>query len=88
MLPSAAELVARFLRANDYQQTLSSFISEANLAPDAGADCSDQVTLETILQEKKTFDVSLNFEKLGVDKEDGWKKPGQSRTPAWPHFVC
>jgi hypothetical protein len=37
-----------------------------------------EVTIEQILQEKKTFDVSLNFEKLGVsDKDRGWQNPGE-----------
>jgi hypothetical protein len=76
MLPSAAELVAHFLREKGYEQTLSCFISEANLPPDAGADFGSKVTLEQILQEKKTFDVSLSFEKLGVDDDHSWQRPG------------
>ncbi|KAF1841853.1 uncharacterized protein K460DRAFT_345105 [Cucurbitaria berberidis CBS 394.84] len=73
MLPSAAELVARFLRANGYDETLNSFIKEAGLPLDVGAASDGLVTIETVLQEKKTFDLSLNFEKLGVvDKERAW----------------
>ncbi|KAL1796350.1 hypothetical protein ACET3X_004890 [Alternaria dauci] len=73
MLPSAAELVARYLRANGYTQTLNSFVQEADLPPDAGSASDSTVTIESILQEKKTFDLSLNFEKLGVDdNERGW----------------
>lgn len=38
------------------------------------------MTIEQILQEKKSFDLSVNFEKLGVqDKERGWLAPGKSR---------
>lgn len=60
-----------------HRQTLNAFIKEAGLAPDVGASTSDQVTIEQILQEKKTFDLSLNFEKLGVDTERRWLTPGQ-----------
>ncbi|KAH7402458.1 WD40-repeat-containing domain protein [Pyrenochaeta sp. MPI-SDFR-AT-0127] len=73
MLPSAAELVARFLRTNGYDETLSSFVKEAGLPPDIGAVSDGLTTIETILDEKRTFDLSLNFEKLGVDDNDkGW----------------
>ncbi|KAF2651791.1 hypothetical protein K491DRAFT_606215 [Lophiostoma macrostomum CBS 122681] len=78
LLSSAAELVAHYLRAQGYDQTLRSFISEANLPPDAGTDFGNKATLEQILQEKKTFDVSLSFEKLGVDDDHGWQKPAPS----------
>ncbi|KAF2691804.1 hypothetical protein K458DRAFT_425689 [Lentithecium fluviatile CBS 122367] len=79
MLPSAKELVARFLKANGYDETLSTFINEAGLQPDAGSMDSNHVTIEQILQEKKTFDLSLNFEKLGVDDRDsGWHSPAPS----------
>ncbi|KAF9699130.1 hypothetical protein EKO04_003247 [Ascochyta lentis] len=69
MLPSAAELVARFLRTNGYTDTLKSLVIEAGLPPDIGAGSSSSVTIESILHEKKTFDVSLNFEKLGVEDD-------------------
>ncbi|KAF2795394.1 hypothetical protein K505DRAFT_273306 [Melanomma pulvis-pyrius CBS 109.77] len=79
MLPSAAELVARFLRANGYTETLTSFIQEAGLTYEAGVTTGDEVTIDQILQEKKTFDMSLNFEKLGVDdKNCGWQNPAPS----------
>ncbi|KAJ4409603.1 hypothetical protein N0V91_002524 [Didymella pomorum] len=80
MLPSAAELVARFLRTNGYTETLKSFVKEADLPSDTGAGSSSTVTIESILHEKKTFDLSLNFEKLGV--EDGkreWAVPAPSK---------
>lgn len=70
MLPSAGELVAHFLRTNGYTETLKSFISESGSPPDIGAGSDGAVTIEKILQEKKTFDLSLNFEKLGVDDQN------------------
>ncbi|KAF1833786.1 WD40 repeat-like protein [Decorospora gaudefroyi] len=73
MLPSAAELVAHFLRSNGYTQTLNSFVEEADLPSDVGTGSDSLVTIESILQEKKTFDLSLSFEKFGVDDtERGW----------------
>lgn len=60
------------------KQTLASFIDEAGLSQNAGVTAGGEVTIEQILQEKKTFDVSLNFEKLGVsDKDRGWRNPGE-----------
>jgi len=40
----------------------------------------DDLTLEKVLEEKKTFDTSLRFEKLGADdeKQRGWTKNGRS----------
>ncbi|KAF2270997.1 WD40 repeat-like protein [Lojkania enalia] len=79
ILPSAAELVARFLRANGYYETLASFVKEARLSADAGATSSSAVTIEQILQEKETFDMSLRFEKLGIeDQTHAWKNPAPS----------
>jgi WD40 repeat protein len=49
---------------------LSSFVLEAGLPPDIGANSDDAITIESILQEKKTFDTSLNFEKLGLCGKD------------------
>jgi len=39
------------------------------------------LTIEQLLEEKKTFDLSRDFEKLGLESEDdgkGWLKPGRS----------
>lgn len=48
-------------------------MQEAELPPDIGASSDDLVTIESVLQEKKKFDLSLSFEKLGVDDtERGW----------------
>ncbi|KAH8723945.1 WD40-repeat-containing domain protein [Phaeosphaeriaceae sp. PMI808] len=75
MLPSAAELVARYLRLNGYTETLNNFVLEAGLTPSIGSSSNDTVTIESILQEKKSFDTSLNFEKLGLDDENnGWSE--------------
>lgn len=52
---------------------MSSFVKEAGLPPGYGVDSDGLVTIESILHEKKTFDLSLHFEKLGVDdKNKGW----------------
>lgn len=38
------------------------------------------MTIEQVLQEKKTFDVTLAFEKTGIDDvKKGWKEPGMSK---------
>jgi hypothetical protein len=48
------------------------------LPPDAGIAEKGDLTLETLLEEKKTFDLSVRFEKLGTDDgERGWTKPGK-----------
>jgi hypothetical protein len=37
------------------------------------------LTIEKILEEKQTFDLSVNFEKLGVeDQAKNWSIPGKS----------
>lgn len=57
-------------------QTLAAFINEAGLPVDTGSK-DGEVTIEQILSEKKTFDMSLNFEKLGVDDKDReWQSMG------------
>ncbi|EAT92587.1 hypothetical protein HBI56_000140 [Parastagonospora nodorum] len=79
MLPSAAELIARYLRSNGFTETLNSFVAEAGLPADTGANPSDSVTIESILQEKKTFDTSLSFEKLSLnDNNRGWSESAPS----------
>ncbi|KAF2155950.1 hypothetical protein K461DRAFT_221451 [Myriangium duriaei CBS 260.36] len=81
---SPAELIARFLRANDYTETLEAFIREAAL-PDSVGTSTGPLTLETLLEEKRTFDLSRAFEKLGTENEDdkGWSKGA----PAVPSVV-
>lgn len=80
--PSLASiLVARFLRTNAYTETLEAFIREAGLPDDVGQtnDKDPNWTIEGILQEKKTFDQSVNFERYGEDekKKDVWSEPGE-----------
>lgn len=84
----ASILVARFLRSNNYNETLETFIREAGLPSDVGAfnrnksDESDSVgkwTLEGIIQEKKKFDQTLSFERYGDSQaKDEWSVPGKS----------
>ncbi len=58
-------------------QTLTSFLCEAGLPPDAGSISKGSLTIEKILEEKKLFDLSVRFEKLGTGNEKkGWSKPG------------
>jgi WD40 repeat protein len=58
---------------------LKTFIAEADLPVDTGSS-SGSITIESILQEKKEFDLSLNFEKLGVDdKALAWTVPAPSK---------
>ncbi|KAF1991877.1 hypothetical protein K402DRAFT_409410 [Aulographum hederae CBS 113979] len=79
-MDSPAILVARFLRTNNYTETLAAFVKEAGLPPDAGANpTKDDITIEKVLEEKKVFDLSLNFERLGFDeKEKGWRESAPS----------
>ncbi|KAF2141679.1 uncharacterized protein K452DRAFT_228234 [Aplosporella prunicola CBS 121167] len=78
-MASPAVLVARFLRANNYSQTLDAFLAEANLPSDAGAVTNGDLTVEQLLREKQAFDLSANFERLGVQDDDkGWHDPAPS----------
>ncbi|KAK8160618.1 WD40-repeat-containing domain protein [Phyllosticta citrichinensis] len=80
-LPSPAVLVARFLRANNFEKTLEAFLEEARLPQDAGSTAKGDISLEQILREKEMFDLNLNFEKLGVEDESkAWREP----TPSVP----
>ncbi|OJD35435.1 wd40 repeat-like protein [Diplodia corticola] len=74
-----AVLVARFLRGNNYSNTLAAFLEEANLPPDAGTLSKGDLTIEQVLREKETFDLTANFERLGVEDADkGWRSPAPS----------
>lgn len=75
-------LVARFLRANNYSESLQAFIREASLPVDAGQASGDDTnnwTIQSLLEEKKTFDHTANFERYGKgNKEtDSWSVPGE-----------
>jgi hypothetical protein len=81
----ASVLVARFLRTNNYNETLETFIREAGLPPSVGANGGagtsfDEWTIEGVIQEKRTFDQSLNFERYGDgvkgSARDIWSVPG------------
>ena len=81
----AGALVARFLRSNNYTQTLDIFIREAGLSPDVGQttgkdDSGDNTwTIEGVLEEKKTYDKSINFERHGNEGKgnNAWSVPGK-----------
>ncbi|GIK02194.1 hypothetical protein Aspvir_006239 [Aspergillus viridinutans] len=79
----ASVLVARFLRSNNYTETLNVFIREAGLPADAGqpdgkTDKSEW-TIEGVLQEKQVFDESVKFERYGQSEEkDVWTVPAPS----------
>lgn len=99
-LPST--LVARFLRTNNYTETLRAFIREAGLPNNVGQPSSSSSssqdnhgesswTIEGVLEEKKAFDKSVNFERYGGDdKERGeWSEPGVYIYPTFHvSFAC
>lgn len=60
----------------DSMQTLSAFIEEAGLSPDAGTIEKGDLTIEKILEEKKVFDLALRFEKTGLEDGEKWTLPG------------
>ncbi|KAI5197609.1 WD40 repeat-like protein [Aureobasidium subglaciale] len=86
MSPSeAAIIVARFLKANSYDETLDAFIREAGLPPSAGSTNKGDLTIEKILEEKRIFDMSVQFERLGTDDgAHGWSQ----HAPALPNEVA
>jgi len=60
-------------------------VKEAGLSPDAGVIEKGDLTIEKILEEKKVFDLSLNFERLGAREGTGWSNRG---TAFWlPDFI-
>ncbi|KAJ5156980.1 uncharacterized protein N7482_008080 [Penicillium canariense] len=80
----ASAVVARFLRTYAYTETLQAFIREAGLAPDVGqasGDDTHNLTIQSLLEEKKTFDHSVNFERLGHDTKETapWALPAPSK---------
>ncbi|KAF7588018.1 hypothetical protein BBP40_006424 [Aspergillus hancockii] len=80
-LSLASTLVARFLRTNNYVETLDAFIREAGLPANAGqvkgkGNDENNWTIEGVLEEKKTFDQTLGFERYGGNGEkDVWSVP-------------
>ncbi|KAL1846185.1 hypothetical protein Plec18170_009301 [Paecilomyces lecythidis] len=92
-LPLASILVARFLRSNNYTETLDAFIREAGLPSNAGqvnskTEGADGWTIESVIEEKKAFDQTVNFERYGDEdareKRDRWSSPAPSK-PATIH---
>jgi hypothetical protein len=78
----ANALVARFLRTNDHAETLKAFIREAGLAPDVGQTSGDDTnnwTIQSLLEEKQTYDKSVSFEKYGEGSQETglWSEPGE-----------
>ena len=63
-------------------QTYDAFIKEAGLAEDAGTSGPGDLTLEVLLEEKKRFDLSAQFEKTGISDENlsHWTTLGISST--------
>ncbi|KAL8677714.1 MAG: hypothetical protein Q9224_001526 [Gallowayella concinna] len=79
---SPAILCARFLQANGYNDTLQAFLGEAGLPPDAGSLSPGDLTIEKVLEEKKVFDLSLNFERYSISKVgQDWSLPGTKSVP-------
>ncbi|KAF2483891.1 WD40-repeat-containing domain protein [Neohortaea acidophila] len=81
---SSALIVARFLKSNHYTNSYDAFINEAGLPASAGDVGKGDLTLETLLEEKKTFDVSVRYEKLGSEDGEGkgWARPAPSKAMA------
>jgi len=78
----ASALVARFLRTNNYTETLGAFLREASLAADVGQTSGDDTnnwSIQSLLEEKKAFDQSVNFERYGANSSEKgfWTVPGQ-----------
>lgn len=63
---------------SEAHQTLQAFLTEAGLPPEAGSTNPGDLTIEKVLEEKKVFDLSLNFEKFDI-ADDGrqWSSPGK-----------
>ncbi|KAJ5444472.1 uncharacterized protein N7458_008344 [Penicillium daleae] len=80
----ANAIVARFLRTNAYSETLQAFIREAGLPPDAGqasGDNTHNLTIQSLLEEKRAYDHSVNFERLGNESGEisFWQLPAPSK---------
>ncbi|KAE8371784.1 WD40-repeat-containing domain protein [Aspergillus bertholletiae] len=80
--PLASILVARFLRTNNYTETLDAFIREAGLPAGAGQVTDNKNenkwTIESVLEEKKAFDQTLGFERYGEEEKEEWSAPAPS----------
>ncbi|KAH0533972.1 hypothetical protein FGG08_007419 [Glutinoglossum americanum] len=81
---SPAVLVARFLKANGYTETLSVFLAESGVREEDVMGGGDGVTIEDVLEERRWFDFVSRFEKVRLDgdnvdgeeeKRIGWLEP-------------
>lgn len=98
--PLVGLLVARFLRTNNYTETLDAFLREAGLPSDAGETTENELasepagagqwTLEGIIQEKKKFDQSLTFERHdeSTSANDQWTSLGTFYHVFVDYFMC
>ncbi|KIW20135.1 hypothetical protein PV08_00710 [Exophiala spinifera] len=75
---SAAVVVARFLKANHYNETLEAFLLESGLPEEAAITKKGDWTIEKILEEKRQYDSSLEYEKKGDEQMTGWPLPTPS----------
>ncbi|KAJ5921671.1 hypothetical protein N7454_009145 [Penicillium verhagenii] len=80
----ASAIVARFLRTYNYTETLQAFVREADLPLDVGqasGDDTHNLTIQSLLEEKRTFDQTFNFERYGSDgkESEGWSVPAPSK---------
>ena len=80
---SPTALVARYLKSNNYTQTLEAFLLEAGLDVDAAESRPGDWTIDQILQEKKQFDSAVTFEKKRHDDDAAWTQsaPVVSHSP-------
>ncbi|KAK9237226.1 WD40-repeat-containing domain protein [Lipomyces kononenkoae] len=68
-------LVARYLRDNGYKNTLEAFKEELGLEDDM-IPSDHSITLESIIEQKRLFDLSRELEAVTVaDDEDKWHVP-------------
>lgn len=68
------------LSLSSRQQTLEAFLSEAGLPEDAATTNAGDWTIETIIEEKRQFDTSLQFEKKSNEENQGWSLPAPSKS--------
>ncbi|KAL8990965.1 MAG: hypothetical protein Q9177_000502 [Variospora cf. flavescens] len=92
-MDSPAILCARFLKANNYEDTLKAFLAEAGLPSNAGSTEPGDLTIEKVLGEKQVFDLSLAFERssiAGSGREWSFSaptKPLSVETPSLANFL-
>ncbi|CAG8092374.1 unnamed protein product [Penicillium olsonii] len=76
-------LVARFLRNHHFSDTLEAFVREAGLPLDVGqgADGINDWTIQSLIEEKKTYDQTAKFERYGQTEKQStlWTEPAPSK---------